>query len=159
MKSILYILIFCFPLVTNSQNTMDSIDMKSNEIVHITELLHYELKEISVVSLPIELGLNSSEGKAVIGTWFDSIGGPYFHTLLFISLKTDTEQILTYRSRLKRFSYESPSPFNIEDFPLPIQPYVLFFKEKLNELEFIENKDIPKKMVYYCVTFIIKNNN
>lgn len=109
--------------------------------------------------MPVDLGLNSNEGKVVIGTWFDSIGGPYFHTLLFISLKTDTEQILTYRSRLRGFSYESPIPFNIEDFPLPIQPYIKFFKEKLKEIEFIENKDVPKKMFYYYIPFTIKNEN
>jgi len=155
-----FLITFICPLVSVSQSFKGMKDTIPNETIHITERFHFELKEFPIIiSLPKEICLNSDEGTALIVAWFDTLGGPYWHTLLFLSLRENDQTIIRYVSDLKNYDFENPNSFEVEDFPLPIQPYILFFKEKLNELEFIENKDIPKKNFYYNIPFTIKNKN
>jgi len=139
-----------------AQAETDSIP---KEIVYIIEDFPFKIKELPVINLPKELDLNSKTGKAYISVWFDTIGICHWHTLHLLTLKTDSESILVYRSQIVDNNSENPKSTEVEDFPLPIQPYIKFFKEKLKEIEFIENKDVPKKMFYYYIPFTIKNEN
>jgi len=146
-----------FMLFAQAENTLpDSIP---KEIVNIVQEFPFKIKEIPIIALPKELDLNSKTGKAIISVWFDTNGIYHWRTLHLLTLKSDNETILVYRSKIEDNNFENPKSTKVEDFPLPIQPYVKFFKEKLNELEFIENKDIPKKIFYYYIPFTIKNEN
>ncbi len=128
-----------------------------NETITIIDDFHFYLDSIPVIKLPNELRIDNLQGKAIVGVWIDTNSTVEWHALLFLSLKSKYECFIIYRAtQIKSFSYDNRKNINIESYPLPIQPYVVYFKEKINALKFKENTKVNKANIHFSIPFRIE---
>lgn len=102
------------------------------------------------IKLPSNLRVDNIQGRAFVSVWIDTIGNIKWHSLRYLSIK-DSLTDFTLKFRLPYVAITDSVDLNY--YPLPIQPYVIFLKAKILELKLKENIFVKKQIFYYNIPF------
>lgn len=154
MNLIQLFLIMSLSYGVETNGIINNMALDSLYHVRVVETTRYSLENTPKVKLPKELSLDDGvHGKAIASVWIEECGNIKWHALNFLSLKTENDEcFIKYRHKSDTQEYKE---VDIDCYPTPIQPYVIFFRKKSLELKFKEDKSAPKQKVYLGILFEI----
>lgn len=154
MKYLLMIFVLFVGNEIKANNALlrDSLDVLQQSIVRPSSREPYFLERNPKVIFPAKFNLPDVSGKAIASVWIDEEGKVEWNALLFLSLndKNSNECFIKYRANITLFD-----DVDLDRYPLPIQPFVVFLKDISLALDYKENKSVPKQKFLYMITYEI----
>lgn len=152
---VLFVLLVGNEIKANKALFKDSLDVLQQSIARPSKSEPYFLERNPKVIFPAKFNLPDVSGKAIASVWIDENGEVEWNALLFLSLydKNSNECFIKYRAHIALFDF-----VDLEHYPLPIQPFVVFLKDITLTLDFKENKSAHKQKFLYIITYDIDSS-